>query len=202
MRSRVARRAIRRSSLVVGWPVVGRVSLVVGGPLAAEAVQNGQRLNRMTTLDLRAATSADADEIARVVNDAYRRERFFSDADRTSPEKVRALLGMGKFLLLVEGAQLTGCVYVEMRGERGSFGLLAVDPTRQRAGLGARLIAAAEQDCRDAGCRFMDITVANLRKELPSYYRRFGYVENGTMPFPADQYPKVPVHLIQMSKAL
>src|SRR5712691_10683844 len=105
---------------------------------------------------LRTAEPTDADALARVVNDAYRRERFFIDDDRTSPDKVRALLQKGKFLLLEEDAALVGCVYVEHRGERGYFGLLAVDPRRQRAGLGARLIAAAEQDCRAADCRFMD----------------------------------------------
>ncbi|MFY9562422.1 MAG: GNAT family N-acetyltransferase [Terriglobales bacterium] len=157
---------------------------------------------RFMNLHLRTATPADADAITRVVNDAYRRERFFIDDDRTSPDKVRALLQKGKFLLLEEDAALVGCVYVEHRGERGYFGLLAVDPQRQRAGLGARLIAAAEQGCRDAGCRFMDLTVANLRTELPPYYRRLGYLENDTLPFPADQHPKMPVHLIQMSKAL
>jgi GNAT superfamily N-acetyltransferase len=156
----------------------------------------------MSSLPIRTASRADADDIVRVVNDAYRRERFFIDQDRTNPEKIRALLQKGKFLLLVEEVTIVGCVYVEVRGHRGYFGLLAVDPKRQGAGLGARLIAAAEDGCRTAGCRFMDLTVAHLRTELPPYYRRFGYVESGTEPFPADQHPKVPVHLIQMSKAL
>ena len=132
---------------------------------------------RFLNLQLRTASPTDADAIARVVNDAYRRERFFIDDDRTSPDKVHALLEKGKFLLLVEDAALVGCVYVEHRGERGYFGLLAVDPKRQRPGLGARLIAAAEQDCRAAGCRFMDLTIVNLRKELPEFYRRRGYAD-------------------------
>jgi GNAT superfamily N-acetyltransferase len=156
----------------------------------------------MVSLHLRTATTNDAEEIARVVNEAYRRERFFIDADRTNPEKVRALFQTGKFLLLVEDDALMGCVYVEPRGERGYFGLLTVDPKRQRGGLGAQLIAAAEQECRAVGCRIMELTVVNVRTELPPYYRRFGYIENGTLPFPADQYPKMAVHLIQMSKAL
>jgi GNAT superfamily N-acetyltransferase len=157
---------------------------------------------RFVNLQLRTAAPADVDNIVRVVNDAYRRERFFSDENRTNPETVRTLLQKGKFLLLLEESTLLACVYVEVHGERGYFGLLAVDPPRQGAGLGARLIAAAEQDCRAAGCHFMDITVANLRTELPPYYRRFGYVECGTEPFPTDQHPKIPVHLIQMSKPL
>jgi len=104
--------------------------------------------------------------------------------------------------MLIEEDVLAGCVYIELRGERGYFGLLAVEPQRQRSGIGARLIAAAEQQCRSAGCRFMDLTFVNVRRELPAYYQRFGYVENGVLPFPADQVAKIPVHLVRMSKPL
>jgi GNAT superfamily N-acetyltransferase len=151
----------------------------------------------------RTAGSADAEGIARLVNLAFRPERFFIDNDRTDAEKVRALLQKGNFLLADEAGTLIGCVYVELRGERGYFGLLAVDPARQRAGLGSCLIEAAEEYCRAAGCLFMDLTIVNLRKELPGYYRRHGYVENGTLPFPEDQHPpKMPCHLVSMSKGL
>jgi N-acetylglutamate synthase-like GNAT family acetyltransferase len=151
----------------------------------------------------RTADLADAENIARLVNAAFRVERFFIDADRTNPDKVRELLAKGKFLLVEEAGALIGCVYVELRGERGYFGLLAVDPARQRTGMGRNLVDAAEGHCRAAGCLFMDLTTVNLRKELPAYYRRFGYVENGTLPFPADQFPpKMPCHLVRMSKPL
>jgi len=151
---------------------------------------------------IRFAEPADAPAIAALVNSAFRPERFFIDADRTNPEKVATLLQTGKFLLLFEDGVLTGCVYAELCGERGYFGLLAVDPKRQRSGIGARLIGAAEQHCRAAGCRFMDLTFVNVRQELPGYYRRFGYAENGTLPFPPEQVTKIPVHLVRMSKAL
>ncbi len=152
---------------------------------------------------MRNAETVDAESIVRLVNTAFRPERFFSDADRTNPEKVRALFEKGKFLLAEEAGVLVACVYVELRGDRGYFGLLAVDPGRQRAGLGSRLVDAAEDYCRAAGCHFMDLTTVNLRKELPGYYRRRGYVENGTLPFPADHHPpKMPCHLVKMSKSL
>jgi predicted N-acetyltransferase YhbS len=152
---------------------------------------------------LRPATPADAESIARLINAAFNPERFYIDGDRTNPEKVRALMDKGKFLLLWDDAALVGCVFAEVRGERGYFGLLAVDPTRQGAGIGARLITAAEDECRAAGCRFMDLTLVNLRTWLPPYYRRFGYQESGTLPFPPEQNrPKVPIHLVKMSKAL
>jgi len=151
----------------------------------------------------RAADSADAENIAHLVNAAFRPERFFIDAERTNPEKVRALLEKGEFLLAEESGTLVACIYVELRGERGYFGLLAVDPARQRAGMGSSLINAAEEHCRAAGCRVMDLTIVNLRKELPGYYRSRGYVENGTLPFPDDQHPpKTPCHPVKMCKPL
>jgi len=151
---------------------------------------------------IRFAEASDAPAIAALVNDAFRPERFFIEADRTNPEKVTALFEKGKFLLLFENETLIGCVYAELRGERGYFGLLAVDPKRQRTGIGAQLIDAAEDYCRAAGCRYMDLTFVNVRQELPGYYQKFGYTENGTLPFPPDQIPNQPVHLVRMSKPL
>jgi ribosomal protein S18 acetylase RimI-like enzyme len=150
----------------------------------------------------RTAQLEDSENIARLVNAAFRPERFFIDADRTNLEKVRALLQKGEFLLAEEKDALAGCIYVELRGERGYFGLLAVDPARQRSGLGSRLVVAAEEYCRAAGCQFMDLTIVNLRTELPGFYHRLGYVESGTLPFPSDQQANQPCHLVRMSKRL
>jgi GNAT superfamily N-acetyltransferase len=136
------------------------------------------------------------------VNVAFVTERFFIDADRTDPDKVSALFHKGLFLLLFEEHVLVGSVYVEIRGERGYFGMLAVDPAHQRCGIGRQLISAAEAHCRAAGCRHMDLTFVNVRKELPGYYGGLGYVENGNMPLGPDQVAKIPVHLVRMSKAL
>lgn len=152
---------------------------------------------------IRTAVPADAENIARLVNAAFGPERFFIDGDRTDPDKVRALLEKGRFFLAEDRETLVGCVYVEIRRERGYFGLLSVDPTRQNGGLGSRLMELAENYCRDAGCRFMDLTMVNLRTPLSDYYKRHGYEENGTLPFPTEQHPpKVPCHLVKMYKCL
>jgi len=153
-------------------------------------------------MNSRTAQLEDAENIARLVNAAFRPERFFIDHDRTNPEKVRELLQKGKFLLAEEAGALAGCVYVEVRGKRGYFGLLAVDPALQRSGLGSRLVAAAEEYCCAAGCQFMDLTIVNLRTELPGFYHRLGYVESGTLPFPSEQEANQPCHLVRMSKPL
>jgi N-acetylglutamate synthase-like GNAT family acetyltransferase len=149
---------------------------------------------------IRAAQGRDVEAVANLVNPAFRPERFFTDEDRTNLDKVRALLETGKFLLLEDSGSLVGCVYLELRGERGYFGLLAVEPSRQRSGMGSRLIEAAEDYRRAAGCRLMDLTVVNLRTELPAMYRRLGYRENGIEPFPVES--KLPCHLVRMTKPL
>ena len=156
----------------------------------------------VSEFQVRSGDASDVDSIARLINDAFRSERFFIDEDRIDPDKVRELCRQGEFLLAEDAGKLVGCVYVEMREDRGYFGLLAVAPERQKAGLGSRLIAMAEEECRAAGCSFMDLTVVNLRKELPSYYAKFGYVESGVEPFPAAARAKMPCHLVRMSKCL
>jgi GNAT superfamily N-acetyltransferase len=152
---------------------------------------------------LRVATEEDAGRVARLVNLAFAVEAFFKTGDRTSRDQIRDMIRSGAFLLLEESpGDLAGCVYVTLDGDRGYFGMLSIDPARQGRGLGRRLVDAAEQRCRSAGCRHMDIHIVNLREELPPFYRRLGYVEQGTLPFPDAEQSKVPCHFIVMTKAL
>jgi predicted N-acetyltransferase YhbS len=150
----------------------------------------------------RVSTLADAEAIASLINLAFRVERFFIDSDRITTAEVRERFATGCFLLAETGESLVGSVYVELRGERAYIGLLAVDPSKQRTGAGSRLMSEAEEYARQSGCRFADIAVVNLRVELPPLYRRLGYVETGTGPFPADVVTKLECHFITMTKTL
>ena len=153
-------------------------------------------------MTLREATAADVEAVAALINAAYVVEAFFKIGDRTSAGEVRDRMQRGRFLVLDDDGALAGCVFVSAAGGRGYFGTLSVDPRRQGRGLGPRLIAAAEQWCRNAGCTEMELEVVNLRTELPSYYRRFGYVERGTRPFADWERATRPCHFIVMSKSL
>jgi predicted N-acetyltransferase YhbS len=152
---------------------------------------------------IRVATLSDAAQITAVINAAFRiAEGFFIDDNRITQAEVEELLTKGVFLLAETGDKLNGCVYVEMRGERSYLGLLSVDPTTQQSGLGSRLMIEAERYCRERGSHSMDILIVSLREELPAFYQRRGYVENGTTPFSADVPTKIPCHFINMSKPL
>ena len=156
----------------------------------------------MATVQVRDATASDAEAVAGLVNRAFLVERFFVEGDRTSPAAISRLLETGTFLLAETDGRLVACVYVERRGERGYFGMLSVDPSRQGEGLGRLLVAAAEDRCRREGCRMMEIHVVDLRQELPPIYRRLGYIEVGTEPFPDTERAKRAARFIVMTKPL
>jgi GNAT superfamily N-acetyltransferase len=150
----------------------------------------------------RDANADDVNPLVRLINDAFVIEQFFIERDRTNPATIRDLMNKGKFLVAEDGSNLVASVYVEIRGERGYFGMLSVDPARQRTGVGRQLIAAAENYFRDAGCKFVDLKIVNVRTELQRFYRRLGYVETGDSPYDDPVPTKIPVHFIAMSKAL
>jgi GNAT superfamily N-acetyltransferase len=159
-------------------------------------------------MQVRVAETRDAGAIVSVINVAFRlAEGFLIDRDRIDLETVQDLFQKGTFLAaedkVAEENFLCGCVYVEPRGgDRSYLGLLAVDPRLQKSGLGSQLMHAAEAYCAKAGSRFMDLRIVSVRKELPAFYRRHGYVETGTEPFTPGLNPKVPCHFVWMSKPL
>ncbi|MGA8154141.1 MAG: GNAT family N-acetyltransferase [Terriglobales bacterium] len=149
------------------------------------------------------AEIADVEAITNVINAAFKQaESFFIVRDRIGQNQVRLFLQAGEFLVAEDGTGLAGCVYLERREDRGYIGLLAVDPSRQRSGLGSQLMAAAEDRCRQLGCHTADLQIVNLREELPDFYRRRGYLPTGTAPFRPDLVTKMPCHFIKMSKPL
>lgn len=97
---------------------------------------------------------------------------------------------------------LAGCVYVELRGNRGYLGLLGVAPASQGKGLGRKLMGAAENYFRAAGCLGIDLRIISPRTPLPAFYEHMGYRQTGTAPFAADVPVKVPCHYILMSKEI
>jgi predicted N-acetyltransferase YhbS len=153
---------------------------------------------------LRIAEPEDAERITEVINSAFRKaEDFFIDSDRIDTASVLSFLAAGTFLLAERGSVLEGCVYIERRAQgRAYLGLLAVATVSQQSGVGSLLMRGAEDYCRGLGLGFIDIKIVNLRKELTGFYRRRGYIEIGTSPFPSDVPTKLAVHFIDMSKPL
>ncbi len=153
---------------------------------------------------LRMAKAADRARLIPLINAAFAVETFI-EGPRTDDQRLAAVMKKGSILVAEDrNARLLASVYVELRGARGYLGMLAVDPRLQGKGLGRKMTLAAEEWFRRRGCKAAELTVLNLRRELPPFYRRLGYAETGRQQFHPDKplRPGVKCHCIVMSKRL
>lgn len=155
-------------------------------------------------MEFRFADESDTAQLLTLINQAFSVEAFFHIGTRLDPDRIRPHLQNGRFLVAESGRTIVGCVYVELHGEDGYLGLLSVDPRQQKTGLGRRLVTAAEEFAREMGARHMDLTVVNLRTELPPYYEKLGYRIVGEEPIPEQMKARVnqPCYFLRMSKPL
>ena len=103
-------------------------------------------------VDIRTATEDDVDAIVALVGWAYRgtggspgwtSEAHLFVGPRTDPEHIRATLGATEHTLIVaeRDGEVVGCCTVTDRGDSAYFGLFAVSPRTQGAGVGSALLA-------------------------------------------------------------
>ncbi|MGH2632628.1 MAG: GNAT family N-acetyltransferase [Tepidiformaceae bacterium] len=150
------------------------------------------------------ATAADVPALTGLINRAYEVESFFKVGPRTDEAEVGRLQAEHQFFVARDAKGIAGCVLVELRPDDGYFGMLSVEPGRQKSGLGRELIGAAERFCAERGRTVMTLVLVNLRLELPPFYRKLGYTESGTEPWPVSELEKtsVPCHFIVMTKPI
>ncbi|MFK4594285.1 GNAT family N-acetyltransferase [Streptomyces pristinaespiralis] len=148
-------------------------------------------------LTYRDAAEADVPALVALIESAYRGESsragWTSEADilggqRTDPQGVREVItAPGSRLMIVErDGEPVACCQLEHRGDAAYFGMFAVRPDLQGAGLGRRIIAEAERSARETwGVAEMHMTVISVREDLIAWYERRGYRRTGRMtPFP------------------
>ena len=88
----------------------------------------------------------------------------------------RALSGATSTVLgLHDQSSLIGTAMVGHDGHRGWVYYLAVDPQRQGRGLGALLMAAAEEWLRDNGAVKIQVMVRHSNERVVSFYESRGY---------------------------
>ncbi|GHJ42238.1 GNAT family N-acetyltransferase [Streptomyces sp. TS71-3] len=148
-------------------------------------------------LVFRDALGSDTDELVALLQSAYRgdssRSGWTTEADilegqRTDAQGVLEVIeSPASTLIAVErDGEVVACCQLERRGESAYFGMFAVRPALQGAGLGKVIIAEAERRAReDWGAREMQMTVISVREDLIAWYERRGYRRTGEMtPFP------------------
>ncbi len=147
--------------------------------------------------DVRLAFVGEAKAIAALIERAYRGDEaartWTTEADiltgpRTTVEEIKALLTdpQSRFVVAARDGALAACALIRDEGGVGYFGMFAVRPDLQGAGLGRTMLDAAERHARALwSCRAMTMTVISLREDLIAYYERRGYRRTGEQkPFP------------------
>ena len=135
----------------------------------------------------RTAGRGDSDEIARLINMAYRpepgcagwtHESGLVNGDRTNPEQIVSTLLKPDSIILValQNNLIVACIHIEKAGLDCHIGLFAVNPIWQGSGIGKQILSQAEDYAVEHFCseRFV-MTVVSVRQELISFYLRRGY---------------------------
>ena len=149
-------------------------------------------------LTIRPAVPADVDALVALVQRAYRgdssragwtTEADLLDGQRTDRAEVAAKVGSETGVVLVAVDQqgvIVACCELEPRPGGAYFGMFAVEPALQSAGVGRLLLAAAEATAREQwSAASLQMTVIAQRTELIEWYERRGYRRTGEeRPFP------------------
>ncbi len=151
-------------------------------------------------LTFQPAVASEAEDLVRLVRSAYREpgaggwttEAHLVGDERIDAEQLRATMAQPDTIVLcarTADGELVACCELEGRGAGlAYFGLFAVSPALQAAGIGRQVLTAAEQTARERwGALRMEMTVIAQRDELIGWYERRGYRLTGEQrPFPYD----------------
>lgn len=146
-------------------------------------------------------TQADenhVEDLVELVNSAYRgdsskkgwtTEADLLDGQRVDADGILADIEKEDSVILIaeddETEKLLGCVHLEKQGDKCYLGMLTVDPTLQKKGIGKMLISESEAFAQFWDCTHLYITVISVRNELIAWYEKHGFRKTGeTKPFP------------------
>ena len=88
-----------------------------------------------------------------------------------------------QFLVGVEDESIMAATMVGYDGHRGWIYYLAVDPDRQRTGLGRQLVDHAEALLRKLGCPKINLQVRTSNLKVIEFYRSIGFVQDDVISF-------------------
>jgi GNAT superfamily N-acetyltransferase len=147
------------------------------------------------TLEVRPAhDEALADELARIVNDAYgvgEAGLWIEGTTRTTSAEMADAIRSGGLLAATLDGRLVGCAYVRpLDAETADLGLISTATDHWGGGVGARVVRAAEELMRSRGMTTMQLEVLvpkewthPAKEHLRAWYTRLGYRAVRTAPF-------------------
>ncbi|MGH9556593.1 MAG: GNAT family N-acetyltransferase [Terriglobales bacterium] len=143
---------------------------------------------------LRPFRPADLDTLWRIDQECFPSGIAYSRAELAHYVKQR-----GTFTLVGEkDGAIAGYVVAELHKGEGHIVTIDVLPPARRGGLGSKLIAAAEEHLRAAGCIGVSLETAVDNHAALAFYKRHGYSVLGTIP----RYYQNSLDALRMEKQL
>jgi GNAT superfamily N-acetyltransferase len=182
--------------------VVADASTTCTGAQDALAVQATSGASSAGKLSFRPATAADKHRAMELINAAYMAEAFIKmefAEQRISEETFDACVanesGKTELLLAVdEGGAIVGTAMLNppegtAAGHAGTdtaahLGFAAVDPAKQKAGIGPKLITRVETRAVELGFASLEFSFISPMEHLEGWYRKLGYELTGVVETP------------------
>ena len=159
-----------------------------------------------TSVRLRAATAVDVHALVLMINAAYDRteHHIFPVSRRTERHDVSKLIA-SIVIAEIEGA-IAACIQIDVSGDPAHYGLLAVDTSLHRSGVGSLLVEHAEAVAREAGATAVRIETVKQAGLTPFYerrgYRVIGETDGQVWNRGADWGAVIDWQMVDMEKAL
>ena len=145
------------------------------------------------------ATKDQLNTVLQLVNSAYRGESsragWTTEADliagnvRIDKSSLLEVYDMEGSVILTyhEQNELIGTVNLQNKKDHLYLGMFSVSPKYQNAGIGKKLLKAAEEYALHLKLPAIHMSVISVRHELISWYKRNGYIDTGErIPFQED----------------
>ena len=144
------------------------------------------------------ADESHVDDLVELVNSAYRgdsskkgwtTEADLLDGQRVDAEGILASIEKEDSVILIaeddDTEKLLGCVHLAKHDTKCYLGMLTVDPTLQKKGIGNMLLSESEAFAQFWDCTHLYMTVISVRTELIAWYEKHGFRKTGEIkPFP------------------
>lgn len=151
-------------------------------------------------MQLRRAVPEDAPVVQALLHRAYADNAsagFNFTAATVDLDQVRAVLTTEETYLLLDGEAVVGTFTLrDESADRtsGLFGWFAVDPLRRGQGLGAQILAHAEQRARERRWQRLVLDTPITHPWLPAFYQRNGFVPVKTVHWEGKHYDSIVMH--------
>lgn len=153
----------------------------------------------MTIPEIQYISKQDIPKLIALINVSYRSDikgawtteahLFDEGGRRVDVQELETFwVGSGNHILKYEEAgALLGTVSLTEKEDTLYLGTLAVSPLSQGKGIGKKLLTVAVELARTQAKKQMMLTVISVRKDLISWYEKYGFRKTGnTTPFPQE----------------